>query len=75
MSERLDDRIRFFQDKADPESAKKPYYDKGGHKSRSDFWKAARRLPWLNKGDLTPVTEAVWVARRDMPRYPRDGKR
>lgn len=51
----------------------KHYSDKGGHKERSDFWKAARRIdPRLV---YHPNRELSWLIKRDMPRMPREGKR
>ena len=40
-----------------------PYYDKGSHKERSDFWNSIKNGQGLH------------IARRAMLRHPRDGKR
>lgn len=48
------------------------YSDKGGHKERSRFWHALRKL--AEGAAYSPTKELVWLIRRDMPRHPRNGK-
>ncbi|MBI4038091.1 hypothetical protein HY387_00350 [Candidatus Daviesbacteria bacterium] len=69
------------------ETLRDHYSNKGGHKERSKFWKGVNRLAGRLPDTMVysprrlvvvplPLTvEQAHIIKRDMPRFPRDGRR